>query len=60
MAGYVNDFEVSVYDPLKLRERIEEARVLEGQLSKTHGYTKYKPHLDYLEALELSNGITIK
>ena len=60
MAGYVNDFEISVYDPWTLRKRIEEARVLESQLSKTHGYIKYKPHLDYLEALELSIGMTIK
>ena len=60
MIGYASDFEVSVYDPKLLRLRVNEARVLEGELSQTHGYSKYKPHLDFLEAIELSNYMTLK
>lgn len=43
-----------------LRQRVDEARVLEKQLSEIHGYSKYKAHLDYLEIQELRDYMTMK
>ena len=60
MTGYMSEFEISGYDPMLLRQRVDKARVLEAQLREAHSYDKYKPHLDYLELLELKNYMTMK
>ena len=53
VCGYKLSSELSIYDSVKLRARINDVRPLERELAQKHSYSKYLAHLDFLEVSEL-------
>ena len=52
-------FQQASHDQPALRQRIDEARVLEQELATQHAYAKYKAHLDFFEIGDLGNTLSV-